>query len=82
MHMKSFVPNKAIDLFERMPKKDVVVYAALLSSFGYNGMAHNSIGVFRNMLAKGTQPDVVAMVKILAACSQLGILKQALCFHG
>ena len=30
MHMKCFLPDKAIDLFERTPRKDVVLWAALL----------------------------------------------------
>lgn len=82
MYMKCFTPNKAVDIFERMPNKDVVAYAALLSGFAYNGMAYKSMGVFRNMLLEEMRPDAVAMVKILAACSELGILQQALCLHG
>ncbi|PON31246.1 DYW domain containing protein [Parasponia andersonii] len=82
MYMKCFTPDKAVDLFQRMPKKDVVSCAALLGGYAHNGMAHQSIGVFRNMLIGEIQPDAIAMVKVLAACAQLGILQQALCLHG
>ncbi|XP_048435293.1 putative pentatricopeptide repeat-containing protein At3g01580 [Pyrus x bretschneideri] len=74
-------PVKAGDLFSRMPKKDVFSWAALLSGYAHNGMAYKSIGVFRDMLSDQTQPDPVAMVKLLTACSELGILQQALCLH-
>ncbi|KAL5568386.1 hypothetical protein UlMin_024961 [Ulmus minor] len=82
MYMKCFTPDIAINLFKRMPKKDVVSFAALLSGYAHNGMAYKSIGVFRNMLSEETQPDAVAVVKILGACSLTGILQQALCVHG
>ncbi|CBI34855.3 unnamed protein product, partial [Vitis vinifera] len=62
--------------------KDVVSWVALLSGYAQNGMAYKSMGVFRNMLSDGIQPDAVAVVKILAASSELGIFQQALCLHG
>ncbi|KAM1918769.1 hypothetical protein ACFX15_022786 [Malus domestica] len=81
MYMKCSAPEKAVDLFNRMAEKDVVSWAALLSGYAHNGMAYKSIRVFRDMLSDTTQPDAVAMVKLLAACSELGILQQALCLH-
>ncbi|KAB2610178.1 pentatricopeptide repeat-containing protein [Pyrus ussuriensis x Pyrus communis] len=81
MYMKCSAPEKAVDLFNRMPEKDVVSWAALLSGYAHNGMAYKSIGVFRDMLSYETKPDAVAMVKLLAACSELGILQQAFCLH-
>ncbi|KAJ7970767.1 Pentatricopeptide repeat [Quillaja saponaria] len=82
MYMKCFSPENAIDLFKRMPKKDVISLAAMLSGFAQNGLAYKSMGVFGDMLSHGTQPDAVAIVKILGACSELGILQQAICLHG
>ncbi|GMN51345.1 hypothetical protein TIFTF001_020489 [Ficus carica] len=82
MYMKCFAPDQAENLFERMPNKDVVSCAAMLCGYAHNGMAFQSIGVFHNMLLEEIKPDAVAIVKILAACAQLGILWQALCLHG
>ncbi|KAL6135818.1 hypothetical protein ACLB2K_068043 [Fragaria x ananassa] len=81
MYMKCSAPQEAVDLFKRMPKKDVVSWIAMLSGYAQNGMAYKSMGIFRNMLLDGTQPDAVSVVKILAACSELGNLQQALCIH-
>lgn len=81
MYMKCFEIDKAVVLFERIPKRDVVSYAALLDGYAHNGMADQSIWVFCNMLLDDIQPDAVAIVKIIAACAQLGIRQQALCLH-
>lgn len=82
MYMSCSSPEKAVELFERMPKKDAVVWASLLVGCVKNGMAHKAMGVFCDMLSSGAQPDAITMVKILTACSELGILQQVLCLHG
>lgn len=82
MYMKCYSPENAINVFKRMPKKDVVTWAALISGSAQIGMAHISMEVFCNMLSHGTRPDAVAIVKILTASSELGILPQAACLHG
>ncbi|XP_027336831.1 putative pentatricopeptide repeat-containing protein At3g01580 [Abrus precatorius] len=81
MYMKCFSPENAVDLFNRMPEKDVVSWAVLYGGYAEIGMAHKSMEVFCNMLSSGTQPDAVAVVKILSTSSKLGILQQALCLH-
>ncbi|XP_057492279.1 putative pentatricopeptide repeat-containing protein At3g01580 [Actinidia eriantha] len=82
MYMKCASPDEAINLFQRMPKKDVVTWVALLSGFVQNGMADKAMGVFCHMQSRDIRPDSIAMVKILTACSELGILQQAFCLHG
>ncbi|XP_056176220.1 putative pentatricopeptide repeat-containing protein At3g01580 isoform X2 [Syzygium oleosum] len=82
MYMKCSSPDEAFDLFLRIPNKDVVAWVTLLTGCAENGMAYKSMYVFRDMLASEIIPDAVAIVKILAACSDLGILQQAICLHG
>ncbi|EOY03390.1 Tetratricopeptide repeat (TPR)-like superfamily protein, putative [Theobroma cacao] len=82
MYMKCLSPNEAVNVFRKMPRKDVVSWAALLSGYAQTGMADKSIRVFRDMLSSGILPDAVSMVKILASSSELGILHQAVCLHG
>ncbi|KAA0057245.1 hypothetical protein IC582_008703 [Cucumis melo] len=81
MYMKCFSPEEALYVFEKMPKKDVVSCAALLSGYSTNGMSFKSMGTFNTMRLNNIKPDAVAMVKILVSCSDLGILQQALCLH-
>jgi len=81
MYMKCSSPEKAVDLFNRMPKKDVIAWAVLFSGYADIGMVHESMWVFCNMLSSGTRPDAIALVKILTTISELGILQQAVCLH-
>ncbi|XP_059644453.1 putative pentatricopeptide repeat-containing protein At3g01580 [Cornus florida] len=82
MYMKCSSPKEAVDLFEQMPRKDVVSWISLLGGYVQNGMAYMAMGLFREMLSNEIQPDSIAMAKILTACSELGILQQAFCLHG
>lgn len=82
MYMKCFSPEEAYAVFSRIPKKDVVSWVALISGFTLNGMAHRSVEEFSKMLLENnTRPDSILMVKVLKACSDLGFLEQAECFH-
>ncbi|CAN6708912.1 unnamed protein product [Malus baccata var. baccata] len=49
-YMKCSAPEKAGDLFSRMPKKDVVSWASLLSGYAHNGMAYYSVDLTRTRI--------------------------------
>ncbi|KAF3793353.1 putative pentatricopeptide repeat-containing protein [Nymphaea thermarum] len=82
MYMKCSHIDEALELFSRMPNKDVVAWAALISGYALNGLSDKSLGVFHNMLLANTLPDAVTIVKVLSSCAQSGNLQQALCLHG
>ncbi|KAK1440891.1 hypothetical protein QVD17_06724 [Tagetes erecta] len=82
MYMMCCSPHEAVKLFEKMPKKDVVSWMALLTGCVNNGMAYESVELFVNMLSNEIQPNVNLMVKIITACSALGVFKQVICLHG
>ncbi|GMH06789.1 hypothetical protein Nepgr_008629 [Nepenthes gracilis] len=82
MYMKCSSPEEAVDLFQRMPKKNVVSWSVLISGYTQNGRAYESVRIFRHMLSDGNRPDAISLVKVLTASSELGILQQALCLHG
>ncbi|TVU28167.1 hypothetical protein EJB05_19676, partial [Eragrostis curvula] len=82
MYMKCSCHEEAIRLFHRMPKKDAVAWAAVISGLTQNGLPDGSLKVFKSMLLNGLAPDAVTMVKVLAACSESGVISQAICLHG
>lgn len=82
MYMNCSSSDEAVELFGRMVEKDAVSWSAVLCGCVQNGLAYKSMGLFRDMLCSQIQPDAVVMVKVLTACSELGILQQACCFHG
>ncbi|RZS28420.1 hypothetical protein BHM03_00062004 [Ensete ventricosum] len=81
MYMKCSCYTEAIGIFDRMPKKDVVSWAAVIGGYVQNGMANEALKVFQDMLSDGPNPDAVTMVKVLTASSRLGVLRQAVCLH-
>lgn len=82
MYMKCSSYSEAMDIFNQMPKKDAVSWAAIIGGYAQNGFPNESLTVFKGMLLDGSIPDAVTMVKALKACSQLGIRNQAVCLHG
>ncbi|XP_071734982.1 putative pentatricopeptide repeat-containing protein At3g01580 [Rutidosis leptorrhynchoides] len=81
MYMICSLPDEAIELFERTPNKDDVIWMALLSGCVQNGMAYKSMEVFVSMLYNEVKPDVNVMVRILTVCSELGVLQHTVCLH-
>jgi pentatricopeptide repeat protein len=82
MYMKCSCHEKAMQLFRRMPKKDAVACAAVISGLTQNGLPDESMRVFKCMLLDGPVPDAVTIVKVLAACSESAVVRQAFCLHG
>ncbi|KAM0860879.1 hypothetical protein ACQ4PT_046268 [Festuca glaucescens] len=82
MYMKCSCHEKAMQLFFRMPKKDAVAWAAVISGLTQNGLPDESMRVFKCMLLDGPVPDAVTIVKVLAACSECAVMRQAFCIHG
>ncbi|MCD7464176.1 hypothetical protein HAX54_052237 [Datura stramonium] len=81
MYMSCCSPWEAITVFDRMPSKDPVSWFALLCGCVQNGMANKSMQIFCDMIASDIQPDATVMVKILGACSELGVLQLTSCLH-
>ncbi|XP_051114608.1 putative pentatricopeptide repeat-containing protein At3g01580 [Andrographis paniculata] len=82
MYMSCCVPDDAIQVFNRMSEIDAVCFSALLHGCVRNGRAYKSLVVFRDMLANDFRPDVFDAVKVLTACSEVGVLQQTSCVHG
>ena len=61
--------------------KDSVSWAAVIGGSAQNGFPDESLKLFVKMMSNGVRPDAVTMVKVLTACLQLGVLRQAQCVH-
>ncbi|KAG2653350.1 hypothetical protein PVAP13_1NG451100 [Panicum virgatum] len=82
MYMKCSCHEEAMHLFHQMPMKDVVAWGAVISGLTQNGLPDESIQMFKCMLLDDHAPDAVTMVKVLNACSDSGVDRQATCLHG
>lgn len=61
-------------MFEGMKFWDVVSWTSLISAYGKSGQGRDGVALFSQMLDSGLQPDSIAFVSILSACSHAGLL--------
>lgn len=76
-------PSSARIYFERMGDKNLVSWNAMLSGYSQNELPNEALSLFRQMLPEGHEPNEIAIVSILGACSQLsalGLGKEVHCF--
>ncbi|CAH8326621.1 unnamed protein product, partial [Eruca vesicaria subsp. sativa] len=75
------VHEAASRLFSRMMFKTAVSWGSLISGFAQNGLASEALEAVVEMQSHGFQPDLVALVGVLLACSQVGSLKTGRSIH-
>lgn len=66
--------TEARKIFEGMKFRDVVSWTSLISAYGKSGQGRDGVALFSQMLESGLQPDSIAFVSILSACSHAGLL--------
>ncbi|KAJ0565581.1 putative tetratricopeptide-like helical domain superfamily, DYW domain-containing protein [Helianthus annuus] len=62
----------ARQVFDELPKKDVLCYNAMIRGFATHGYGHKAVDLFENMVSEGLSPDDVKMVVVMCACSHVG----------
>ncbi|KAH7670352.1 TPR-like protein [Dioscorea alata] len=82
MYAKNGFLKLAKLVFQRMEIKNVVSWSALISGYAQNGFASDAIWLLIDMQICGLQPDLVALVSVLLACSQIGSLILGKSVHG
>lgn len=66
--------TEARKMFEGMKFRDVVSWTSLISAYGKSGQGRDGVALFSQMLESGLQPDSIAFVSVLSACSHTGLL--------
>ncbi|KAF7045047.1 hypothetical protein CFC21_054194 [Triticum aestivum] len=65
----------ALDLFDRMPRKNVVAWTSAVSGLARNGRPEAAIEMFADMAESGVAPNDFACNAALAACAAAGALR-------
>ncbi|KVH88288.1 Pentatricopeptide repeat-containing protein [Cynara cardunculus var. scolymus] len=64
--------NRAVQVFDGMPERDVISYTALIDGFVKKGHYEHALEWFQEMQTSGIEPDYVTIVSALSACANLG----------
>ncbi|KAJ1267189.1 hypothetical protein BS78_07G037300 [Paspalum vaginatum] len=64
----------ARNVFERMPKKNLISWNALIAGYGYHGMGDKAIEMFERLIAEGIAPNHVTFLAVLNACRFSGLV--------
>ncbi|KAJ0970866.1 hypothetical protein J5N97_018825 [Dioscorea zingiberensis] len=73
--------EKGLEIFDRMPQKNLWTYSVMISGLAMHGDAKGALQIYSRMLKQGLEPDEVVYVGVLNACSHAGRLKEGIqCF--
>ncbi|KAF5479466.1 hypothetical protein F2P56_000284 [Juglans regia] len=61
-------------LFDKMPVKTLVPWTIIISGYAEKGLANEAISLYNKMEEAGLKPDDGALISILAACAESGLL--------
>ncbi|CAA6654112.1 unnamed protein product [Spirodela intermedia] len=68
--------RSATALFGAMPRRNVATWTALMSVYGAHGLGRRALEVFGEMKQSGVEPDGVAFLALLTACSHCGLVRE------
>ncbi|KAK1358366.1 Pentatricopeptide repeat-containing protein [Heracleum sosnowskyi] len=81
LYFKCHCVKYAEFIFRTMTKTDVVAWNVMISGYVSVGCYLEAIGIYNDMKEAGIKPDAFSLASVLAACSQLGALKQGKEIH-
>ncbi|KAG9454258.1 hypothetical protein H6P81_007162 [Aristolochia fimbriata] len=60
-------------VFDKMPRKNVISWNALIAGYGNHGQGEEAVKMFKSMLREGMAPNHVTFLAVLSACSYSGL---------
>ncbi|KAL0406450.1 UNVERIFIED_CONTAM: Pentatricopeptide repeat-containing protein, chloroplastic [Sesamum latifolium] len=76
MYSKCGKVDAARQVFDRMYKKDVVSWNAMIVGYGIHGLGKEAILLFHEIQNVGHKPDEVTFIALLSACSHSGLVTE------
>eukprot|EP01018_Ginkgo_biloba_P006645 Gb_37102 [translate_table: standard] len=68
-------------VFDKMCKRNVVSWSAMIDGYAQNGQANDALSLFNQMQLADMKPNSVTMVSVLLACAHLGAPQQGKRIH-
>ncbi|MFS7972986.1 putative tetratricopeptide-like helical domain superfamily [Helianthus anomalus] len=72
--------EKAKNIFNAMPYKDVAAWSAMILGLATNGKNKTAIDLFEEMEQKGPVPNGITFVVVLVACNHKTLLKKTMVY--
>ncbi|TVU15187.1 hypothetical protein EJB05_38694, partial [Eragrostis curvula] len=72
MYGRCAAPDSARFVFDGMPHRNPVSWAAVIAAHAQNSRSIDALGLFSSMLRSGTAPDQFALGSAVRACAELG----------
>eukprot|EP01018_Ginkgo_biloba_P037438 Gb_29878 [translate_table: standard] len=68
-------------LFDRMPKRNVVSWSAMIAGYAQNGQANEALTLFTQMQQADMKPNSIIIISLLSTYAHLGTLQQGKSIH-
>jgi len=66
---------EALDLFRRMPERNVVSWTAMIVAYSKHGCSQEALRLFYEMMLTGVRPDQFTFSSVLLACASLAAVE-------
>eukprot|EP01018_Ginkgo_biloba_P002728 Gb_38067 [translate_table: standard] len=81
MYAKCGDIQKARDIFDKMPQRDIVSWTAMVSGYVQSGQHRDALELFGQMQLAGVKSDSKIFASVLPACADLTALEQGMEIH-
>jgi pentatricopeptide repeat protein len=76
MHSKCGSIEDARQVFDRIPKEDLVVWNAMIKGYAMHGQGKSAVSLYHQMLLSGKKPDHITFLAVLYACNHAGLVNE------
>ncbi|XP_057864214.2 pentatricopeptide repeat-containing protein At2g13600 [Cryptomeria japonica] len=76
MYAKCGSVENAMEVFDKMPRRNVVSWSAMISACAQHGHGKDSLQLFKKMQEAGIKANIITFVGLLSACSHVGLVDQ------
>eukprot|EP01018_Ginkgo_biloba_P026789 Gb_37516 [translate_table: standard] len=81
MYVKCGTVESAHQVFDKMPKRDVVSWTAIIAGYAKHSGIKEALQLFDQMRGSGMEPDFITFVCLLRACARPDALEQGMQVH-
>eukprot|EP00250_Pteridium_aquilinum_P017138 c23471_g6_i1 orf=912-3110(-) len=71
----------AREVFDKLPRKGLISWTAMMTAFAQNGHGHDALDLFEQMNLDGVKPDMITFLCALDACICASALKVGTAIH-